>query len=133
MKKACGKEIIMVCGCGGKVSLLNYHPEDGQKVDLLCCGEAMKPVEAKTADFKTEKHVPVVSALDAGSIKVVVGSTPHPMTEEHHIEWIEVVDGPYVFRKYLNPGEPAEAVFPIPFREDLIAREYCNIHGLWAR
>ena len=100
--------------------------------ELVCDGAPMVALEEKTADFKTEKHVPVITPCGSG-IKVVVGSTPHPMTEEHHIVWIEVVDGAYVYRKYLAIGEPAEAEFPIAYSEDLAAREYCNLHGLWRK
>jgi superoxide reductase len=35
-------------------------------------------------------------------------------------------------RKYLKPEEAPSAEFPMEFSEDIIAREYCNIHGLWA-
>ena len=100
--------------------------------ELSCDGAPMVALEEKTADFKTEKHVPVITP-NGNDIKVVVGSVPHPMTEEHHIVWIEVVDGAYVYRKYLTVGEPAEADFPIPYSDSLAAREYCNLHGLWRK
>lgn len=104
----------------------------GEAAELSCNGEILARLTEKTADFKTEKHVPVVTAEGAG-VKVVVGSTPHPMTAEHYIMWIEVIDGAYVYRKYLQPGEAAEAFFNIPYSGDLIAREYCNLHGLWEK
>lgn len=104
----------------------------GEAAELSCNGEILARLTEKTADFKTEKHVPVVTAEGAG-VKVVVGSTPHPMTAEHYIMWIEVIDGAYVYRKYLQPGEAAEAFFNIPYSDDLIAREYCNLHGLWEK
>ena len=43
----------------------------------------------KTADKTTEKHVPVIEEIEGG-FKVTVGSTLHPMTDEHFIEWIEL-------------------------------------------
>lgn len=104
----------------------------GEAAELSCNGEALVQLSEKTADFKTEKHVPVITAEGSG-VKVVVGSTPHPMTAEHYVMWIEVIDGAYVYRKYLQPGEAAEAVFNIPYSENLIAREYCNLHGLWEK
>jgi superoxide reductase len=84
----------------------------------------MKLLEEKSADSATEKHVPVVEGN-----KVKVGSVPHPMTNEHYIEFIEIMDGERICRKFLNPGEAAEAVFDsfTPTK----SREYCNIHGLW--
>lgn len=98
----------------------------------LCCGAPMIEQRPQTADSTTEKHVPVASKSPDGSVKVAVGSIPHPMTPEHHIEWIEIVrpDGS-VCRKYLFANSPAEAFFkaePVP---GSLLREYCNIHGLW--
>ncbi len=46
----------------------------------------------QTADWKTEKHVPVIEK-SPGLVKVKVGSIPHPMEEKHYIEWIEIVAG----------------------------------------
>jgi superoxide reductase len=90
----------------------------------------MKLMEEKTADSKVEKHVPVITATPNG-VKVVVGSVPHPMAEDHYIEWIEVVNGPYVNRKYLKPGDKPEAEFYVKMQPGLIVREFCNKHGLW--
>ncbi len=102
------------------------------KGELVCCGQPMKLFKENTTDAATEKHVPVIEKTDNGII-VKVGSVAHPMEEKHYIEWIEVIDGPYVYRKFLKPGEKPEAEFNIEFREDLVAREYCNIHGLWKK
>jgi superoxide reductase len=98
--------------------------------EISCCGKPMKEMEEKTADFKTEKHVPILQETPKG-VKVIVGSTPHPMLENHYIEWIEVVNGPYVNRKYLKPGEAPEAEFYVKSQPGLVLREYCNVHGLW--
>ena len=51
------------------------------------------------------------------------------MTNEHYIEFIEIMDGERICRKFLNPGEAAEAVFDAFAPKK--SREYCNIHGLW--
>jgi superoxide reductase len=115
--------------CGNVVEV--FHSGVGQ---LVCCDQPMKLMEEQTADWKTEKHVPVVDREDE-TIKVVVGSTPHPMTEEHHIEWIEIADDTgRVYRKHLNPGDSPEAIFLMSdiSAKGLYAREYCNIHGLWS-
>jgi len=105
--------------CGNVVELL--HVGGG---DLVCCGQPMKLLEEQTADSATEKHVPVIEGN-----KVKVGSVPHPMTEQHYIEFIEIMAGDRICRKFLNPGEVAEAVFEEFIPEK--SREYCNIHGLW--
>ncbi len=100
------------------------------KESEICKGPGMEVLEAKTADSATEKHVPVLTEIENG-VKVTVGSTLHPMTEEHSIEWIEVINGDYVNRKYLNPGDEPVAEFYVKSQKDLVVREYCNVHGLW--
>ena len=79
-----------------------------------------------------EKHVPVIEKRGNG-ILVKVGEIAHPMIEEHYIAWIEVTSGSVVMRRQLNPGEPPEAFFEIPYSDKLVAREYCNKHGLWKK
>lgn len=119
------RELYKCALCGNIVEVLD--PADGE---LVCCGEPMTLLEEKTADKTTEKHVPIIQETSEG-IKVIVGSTPHPMDEKHFIEWIEVINGDYVQRKRLHPGEKPEAEFYVPLQDGLIAREYCNVHGLW--
>lgn len=110
--------------CGNIVEVLHGGP--GQ---LVCCNVDMDLMEEKTADSSTEKHVPVIEKIEGG-YKVLVGSVPHPMVDAHYIEWIELVADGLVYRKYLNPGDVAEAIFAID-AENVSAREYCSVHGLW--
>jgi len=110
--------------CGNIVEILH-----GNGAPVVCCGVNMTLLEEKSADSSTEKHVPIIKKIDGG-FKVVVGSTPHPMTDEHYIEWIELIAGDKVYREFLNPGAPAEAVFYIE-ADNVTARELCNVHGLW--
>ncbi len=83
-----------------------------------------------TTDAANEKHVPVLEEVD-GKVVVRIGSVEHPMTPEHHIEWIELHTEDRVYRKYLTVDEKPEAVFNITLDKVLYAREYCNLHGLW--
>ncbi|TKJ43660.1 desulfoferrodoxin [candidate division TA06 bacterium B3_TA06] len=95
-----------------------------------CHGEPMKLLDEQTADYKTEKHVPMIEKIEGG-FKVIVGSTPHPMEEDHYIEWIEITDDAgRVYRKHLKPGDVPEAIFMVD-SEKIAAREHCNVHGLW--
>ena len=110
--------------CGNIVEVL--HEGGG---DLVCCGENMKFYEEKTADSSTEKHVPVIEKTSKG-YKVTVGSTLHPMKEEHYIEWIELIADGVSYRQFLNPGDDPVAEFCIEAGK-VSAREYCNVHGLW--
>jgi superoxide reductase len=110
--------------CGNIVEVI--HEAGGE---LVCCGEPMKLMEENTVDAALEKHVPVIEKTDDG-IKVKVGSVPHPMEEEHYIEWIELIADGRACRKFLNPGDEPEALFKIE-AQTITAREYCNLHGLW--
>lgn len=110
--------------CGMVVEVLN--DTDGE---LQACGHPMQKLEENTVDASKEKHVPVIEKVEGG-IKVKVGSTLHPMEEKHYIMWIEVIAGNKCCRHHLKPGEEPEAFFPVT-EENIIVREYCNIHGLW--
>ena len=112
--------------CGNIVLVL--HNGVGE---LVCCGQPMNLMEEKTEDEGKEKHVPVFERTDKG-IKVKVGSVPHPMEENHYIEWIEVTTKDGVARKFLKPGNIPEAEFEI-MGEIVQIREYCSVHGLWIK
>jgi superoxide reductase len=114
----------------------------------------------QAADWKLEKHVPVIDAPEkakkAETIKVTltVGKEiPHPNTTEHHISWIEayfLADGekfPYQLGRFeflahgaSTQGPNTSTIFSsseatFSFKTDksgsILAESYCNIHGLW--
>jgi superoxide reductase len=95
---------------------------------LTCCGKPMTKLEANSTDAAKEKHVPVVTKED-GKIKIAVGSTLHPMLQEHNIEWIALVVDDKVEFKFLKPGEEPKAEFAEVNSGVIYA--YCNLHGLW--
>lgn len=97
--------------------------------ELTCCGQAMIAIPELNHDAWEEKHVPVIEKVEQW-IKVKVGSVPHPMEEDHWIQWIEVIAWDKIYRKKLNPGDAPEAEFSIT-DEEFIVREYCNKHWLW--
>jgi superoxide reductase len=111
--------------CGNIVEVL--HEGAGM---LSCCGQPMKQLVENTTDAAKEKHVPVVEKRDDGTY-IKVGSVPHPMTAEHQIEWVQMItpEG-YSCRVFLAPGQNPEAVFAMKPAGG-IAREFCNLHGLW--
>lgn len=112
--------------CGNLVDLINVG-----RGQLVCCGEPMKELVPKTNDEGTEKHLPVVN-IENSKVKIKVGSIPHPMTEEHHIDWICIYYNGKVQRKKLSHTDNPEVVFDV--EEDFKSMEvysYCNIHGLW--
>ena len=105
-----------------------YQEGEGR---LVCHDKPMKLLAANTTDAAQEKHVPVVEKTENGWL-VKIGSVPHPMLPEHYIEFIEIMtDDGKVGRKYLKHGDKPEAVFYTKANV-VYAREYCNIHGLWA-
>ncbi len=118
------KQIYRCNVCGNIVEVL--HASYGE---LVCCGQPMEQLVENTVDAALEKHVPVIEKTETG-VKVKVGSVPHPMEEEHYIEWVEIIADGRVYRKFLKPGDEPEAAFEIK-AENIEAREYCNLHGLW--
>lgn len=97
-----------------------------------CCGETMRLMNENTSDGAKEKHVPVVTA-NGNDILVRVGEIDHPMEPDHYIEWIEVINGSYINRYHLKPGDAPQAAFYGPMRPNLVVRAYCNKHGLWKK
>ncbi len=114
----------------------------------------------QTADWKTEKHVPVIecpSEVNVGElfqVKVTVGKEiAHPNTTEHHIRWIHVFYQPegekFTYHvgnfEFAAHGESAEGpnkgpvythpevTFSMIITKSgtLHALALCNIHGLW--
>jgi superoxide reductase len=109
------------------------------------------------ADWKSEKHVPVIEIVEKGEtvkLNLSVGKEiPHPNKTEHHIKWIEVYflpEGskfPYMIGKTdftahgaSTEGPDTSTVYTEPnatmnFKSEksgtLYAFSYCNIHGLW--
>ncbi len=118
-------EVYQCSKCGAMVEVLR-----GGGGKLTCCGKDMRLLKEKTADKTTEKHVPVVEKSGNG-IVVKVGTVPHPMDDDHLIEWIEAVTDDGVFRKFLKPGAPPEVEFNVQESDVKSAREFCNKHGLW--
>ena len=94
---------------------------------LVCCGDPMTKLDANTTEASHEKHIPAVTKKD-GKLLVQIGSALHPMTEEHHIEWIALVRDTSVEIKFLKAGDSPTAEF-VADGGDVYA--YCNLHGLW--
>lgn len=112
--------------CGNIVTV--SHAGAGE---LVCCGKPMLLQSENTVDAATEKHVPVIEKIGENTFRVTVGEIEHPMEEDHYIEWIELQRGKETLRTYLAPGDKPQAEFTIQGEGEVIAREYCNLHGLW--
>ena len=114
----------------------------------------------KTADWKSEKHVPVIECRDEVnadeffSVRVTLGKEiAHPNTTEHHIRWIQLyflpdgaaTPGQIGTFEFTAHGESTEgpnkgslythheAVTSMKTGKSgtLLALAYCNIHGIW--
>ena len=118
---------ILVCKkCGNMVAELKKGT-----CPVKCCGEPLEELTANTTDAAQEKHVPVCTQ-EGNLVTVEVGSTAHPMLEEHYIEWIGLQTAQGNQRKALNPGDAPKAVFAITEGDTVEAvYAYCNLHGLW--
>jgi superoxide reductase len=114
----------------------------------------------QTADWKTEKHVPVIDCPDQVAademfdVKVAIGKeVSHPNKTEHHIKWIKLYfkpeGGKFPYQignfEFSAHGESTEGPDTGPVHTNhtvtvsmkttkpgtLYATSYCNIHGLW--
>lgn len=121
-------EVYKCSVCGNIVEVV--HVGGGA---LVCCGKVMIWQEENVTDGAVEKHVPVIEK-NGNQVKVKIGEAPHPMEEKHYIEWIEILADGISYKKLLHPDEAPEAEFEIPEESgEIIAREYCNLHGLWKK
>ena len=97
---------------------------------ISCCDEEMQEIKVNNVDYSNEKHMPQIS-FSNNLMNVSIGSTTHPMTNDHLIEW--------VFVEYANGGE-----FVYLYNEPFVTLNvlgkvvknvysYCNQHGLWLK
>lgn len=100
-------------------------------VTTVCCGQNMIELTPNTIDASKEKHVPIVEQVDDCTIRVKIGSMPHPTTQEHHIMFIYLECEKGGMLKYLTPGKPSEAEFCTCKDKVVAVYSYCNLHGLW--
>ena len=116
---------VYKCGvCGNIIEVL--HTGIGE---LVCCGKPMVLQKENTVDAAVEKHVPVIEKTGKG-LRIKIGSVEHPMEEKHCIEWVELLANGKAYKEFLKPGDKPEAEFCIQ-AEEVTARAYCNLHGLW--
>ena len=111
--------------CGNLVGMLH-----NSGVPLVCCGQKMEALMPNTTEASGEKHLPVVTTTDH-TITVDVGSTPHPMNDDHLIEWIYVQTEHGGQRKGFQPGDAPHASFCLSDDKAIAVYAYCNLHGLW--
>ena len=121
------KERFFICNhCGNIIAMIR-----DRGVPIHCCGEKMQEIIPGTTEASTEKHIPVYDVKD-GTVTVSVGSTEHPMTPEHYIEWVCIESEDGFQYKRLKPNTPPQAVFSIAKGDQVEAvYAFCNQHSLW--
>ena len=95
-------------------------------LELTCCGPAMVEVSDRPGEG-TDVHGPVVRW--EGKRMTLSTRGRHPMDDDHHIAWMEVTGGGATYRRFFEPGQPAEWTVRVP-AEQVTARLYCTLHGL---
>lgn len=113
--------------CGNIIAMIR---DNG--VPVYCCGEKMPRLIPGATEGAREKHAPVFH-VDGNTVHVTVGFLEHPMTPEHHIQWICLETARGIQYVHLNPGDPPKASFPLS-QGDRVENVYafCNQHDLWA-
>jgi len=111
--------------CGNFLTLI-----ESKGGPLTCCGVPLKELVANTEEASVEKHLPDVK-ITANGIDVAVGSVLHPMTEEHHIQFIYVETDKGGQFKHLGLDEEPVKSFTFTNEKPVAVYEYCNLHGLW--
>lgn len=120
------KQRFYICRhCGNIIAFIK-----NTGVPVMCCGQKMEEIVPGSVDASQEKHVPVYT-VENNTVNVKIGSVPHPMTEEHYIEWVSLQTRLGNQRKEL-PGDKPEVCFSVcPDDEVQAVYAYCNLHGLW--
>ena len=85
-------------------------------------------IKANTTEAAVEKHLPVYEK-QGENIIVTVGSTLHPMQEDHYIMWIAYLYDNKLEIVELKPTDEPKAIFKYVSGAEIYA--YCNLHGLW--
>lgn len=85
-----------------------------------------------TSDGASEKHLPVIE-ISGTHVTVKVGSTFHPMTPEHSIDWVMLqTEAGCCQRVCLDPDCEPVVHFTIEQGDSPVAAyAYCNLHGFW--
>ena len=121
-----GKQRFFICNhCKNLIGLI-----EDRGVPMVCCDKKMTELEPNTVDASGEKHLPDI-VLSGGTMKVQVGSVPHPMSDEHFIQFIYVETEHGGQRKSLKPGDDPISEFSFVNDIPIAVYEYCNLHGLW--
>lgn len=114
-------------GCEDVIEAICAKPD----TTFTCHGRDMKELTANTSEGAAEKHLPAVEQ-DGCHITVTVGSTAHPMTAEHSINFVFLETEKGIQRVHLDAeGEPKACFAVAKGDRPVAAYAYCNLHGFW--
>ena len=110
--------------CGNQICMV----EDSGVVPS-CCREDMRHIRANTQDAAREKHIPDIERRGR-RVHIAIGSEPHPMTGDHHIEWIVLLTARGLYCRGLTAGDAPGAEFTVP-EDDRFYDHYDSFYGQW--
>ncbi len=138
--------------CGNQIVIVENFP----KSEVVCCGQPAQQLTVNHEDVCSESHLPVITftgGLKASAAQISVGIEPHPMTEEHHIEWVYLQTRKGGQFQYLGVEQKPKVTFALTgqdayaycdrqickmgkgckfkCKQGFVVYAYCNLHGLW--
>lgn len=122
----------------GKSHMAGFNPYHEVDKSLF---EGINRLSGEKDTALEKKHVPLIAApekIKAGEdfeVTVTMGEIIHPMSQAHYIQYVELLAGNEpVGRMTFSPTfSVPKATFTLRLDKSvtLVAREYCNLHGLW--
>lgn len=105
-----------------------------KNITPVCCNTQMEEIKARTnEEGLNEKHIPVYR-YDKNNVIIEIGSTLHPMNDDHYIEWVVLVTNKGKQKRELKPGNSPRVIFNLDKDENIKEiYAYCNIHSLWKK
>ncbi|MFO7983312.1 MAG: class II SORL domain-containing protein [Desulfuromonadales bacterium] len=136
-----GAGAVLVAGpavalAGGESDFTPYRKVDSDLFQGINRGDS-----SKEKSLLEKKHLPVIDLPDKVAknetfeINVALGAVEHPMSKEHYIDYVELFAGnaPAGRVDFRPDFSVPQATFYVRLDKPvtLIARAYCNLHGLW--
>ncbi|MBE0616958.1 MAG: class II SORL domain-containing protein, partial [Proteobacteria bacterium] len=111
------------------------------EVDAALFADINRAKDPGEASPLERKHAPVIRVPErievgkAFAVEVQVGEVLHPMSQGHYIHHLELLAGnePAGWVAFFPTLNEPRATFHLLLDRPatLVAREYCNLHGLW--
>lgn len=97
--------------------------------ELVCCGENMELLKENIPNNENAHFANIENISDIEK-KVTFN---HPMTQEHYIEFVEIIskDLKHIKRKHFSSNDELEMTIKCDCTEGFDVRLYCNRDGVW--